>query len=607
MLWACLHFSDLPLRAVFDDSEQTLPCGVVDGPLQRQHIVFVNAPASRGGVRAGRVLAAARAVCAALQARRRDRAGEQRLLLSLAAWAYRFSSHVSLSGSDALLIEVGASLRLFGGWAALEQRLRHELAAIGYAPALAVAPVPAAARVLATQHDGFFTGQREPMLAALGNVALAHAGLGANTISLLYNVGSRTLRDAFALPRPELARRIGPDELAVLDRLRGIEPEILPLYQPPDRFEHRIEFDYRIEAWPPLLFPLRRLCSELALFLAARDGGVQRCDLVLDHEDHPATRVAIELLTPQRESKTLYELIRSRLERIALDHGACAMTLIATDLPEFRPRHQDLFEAQRAQGLEWPELAERLRAHLGDDAVRHLVTAADHRPENAWRFATGNAATPRAVNSGAPRGGSTPQARVRKAHEVGSAPLPLAGEAAPQARVRVAHEAAMPETLPHSADFTLTPAFAPDRSNSAPLPPAGEAAPQARVRVALEAAMPETLPRSGDATLTPALSSQRERGKSNAPAPLIHPRESGKNSAPVYTRLRPLWLLRRAIPLRGPSPQILAGPERIESGWWDGADARRDYYVVQTRDGQRAWAYLASGATDGWMLHGWFA
>jgi len=131
MLWACLHFSDLPLRAVFDDSEQTLPCGVVDGPLQRQHIVFVNAPASRGGVRAGRVLAAARAVCAALQARRRDRAGEQRLLLSLAAWAYRFSSHVSLSGSDALLIEVGASLRLFGGWgagtAAAPRTRRHRL------------------------------------------------------------------------------------------------------------------------------------------------------------------------------------------------------------------------------------------------------------------------------------------------------------------------------------------------------------------------------------------------------------------------------------------------------------------------------------------------
>jgi protein ImuB len=70
---------------------------------------------------------------------------------------------------------------------------------------------------------------------------------------------------------------------------------------------------------------------------------------------------------------------------------------------------------------------------------------------------------------------------------------------------------------------------------------------------------------------------------------------------------RPLWLLKHALPLRGPAPRILAGPERIESGWWDGGDARRDYYVVQTRDGQHAWAYLAPGASDGWMLHGWFA
>ena len=102
MLWACLHFSDLPLRAVFDDAEQSAPCVVVDGPRQRQHLAFANAPATKSGVRVGNVLAAARAVCSALQARPRDRAAEQRLLLSLAAWAYRFSSQVSLSSPDAL-------------------------------------------------------------------------------------------------------------------------------------------------------------------------------------------------------------------------------------------------------------------------------------------------------------------------------------------------------------------------------------------------------------------------------------------------------------------------------------------------------------------------
>ena len=59
---------------------------------------------------------------------------------------------------------------------------------------------------------------------------------------------------------------------------------------------------------------------------------------------------------------------------------------------------------------------------------------------------------------------------------------------------------------------------------------------------------------------------------------------------------------------REAAPYVLAGPERIESGWWDGGDVRRDYYLVETSQGQRAWAFLPAGASDGaWMLHGWFA
>jgi len=563
MLWACLHFSDLPLHAVFDVDERRQRCALVDGPRQRQHVVFASTQAAQGGVRPDQPLAAARALCPSLQARARDPVAERRLLHSLAAWAYRFSSHVSLSEPDALLIEVGASLRLFGGWPALERRLRRALARIDFAPAITVAPIPAAARVLAARHDGFFTDQREPMLTALGNIPLVHSRLDDKAISLLYNVGMRTLRDVFALPRAELTRRIGPAALAALDRMRGIAHEVLPLYQPPDRFDHRIDLDDRVEAWPPLLFPLRRLCSELSLFLTARDGGVQRCELALDHEDRTTTRVVVELLTPQREARMLYELVRSRLERVALAQPVCGIALIARDLPTLRPQHQDLFEPRRAQALDWDELAERLRAHLGDGAVRRLVSAADHRPEKAWQFAAGN----------------------RDNLQSGSSPSPSDRKVA--------------RRNPSPPDETAPPL-------SSPLPPAGEAAPQARVRVAHEVATTETLPRFGDATLTPALSRQRERGQSVAALPLP-PAEAAQQTRAQTRQLRPLWLLTRAIPLRGPAPRILAGPERIESGWWDGGDARRDYYVVQTREGQRAWAFLAAGTSDGWMLHGWFA
>ena len=71
--------------------------------------------------------------------------------------------------------------------------------------------------------------------------------------------------------------------------------------------------------------------------------------------------------------------------------------------------------------------------------------------------------------------------------------------------------------------------------------------------------------------------------------------------------LRPTWLLDRPMPLRGLAPRILAGPERLETGWWDGGEVRRDYYVVETAQGQRGWAFCAAGEQGGWMLHGWFA
>lgn len=70
---------------------------------------------------------------------------------------------------------------------------------------------------------------------------------------------------------------------------------------------------------------------------------------------------------------------------------------------------------------------------------------------------------------------------------------------------------------------------------------------------------------------------------------------------------RPRWLLDQPIPLRGPPPRIIAGPERLETGWWDGVDVRRDYYVVETAQGQRAWVFCAPGECGAWMLHGWFA
>lgn len=77
---------------------------------------------------------------------------------------------------------------------------------------------------------------------------------------------------------------------------------------------------------------------------------------------------------------------------------------------------------------------------------------------------------------------------------------------------------------------------------------------------------------------------------------------------------RPLWLLAAPRPLEsqrgrprhhGPL-ELLAGPERIESGWWDGADIQRDYYVATDSNGSRLWIYREYAGAKSWFLHGIF-
>jgi len=71
---------------------------------------------------------------------------------------------------------------------------------------------------------------------------------------------------------------------------------------------------------------------------------------------------------------------------------------------------------------------------------------------------------------------------------------------------------------------------------------------------------------------------------------------------------RPLWLLREPEPLPWPyeALQRLEGPERIETGWWDGGDVARDYYIAREPSGTEVWVYRERLPPHGWWLHGVF-
>jgi protein ImuB len=79
---------------------------------------------------------------------------------------------------------------------------------------------------------------------------------------------------------------------------------------------------------------------------------------------------------------------------------------------------------------------------------------------------------------------------------------------------------------------------------------------------------------------------------------------------------RPLWLQsapeplaqQRGRPRRHGPLELLRGPERIESGWWDGQDVARDYYLARDSRGALLWVYreIPGQGAGGWFLHGVF-
>ncbi|MBX3704557.1 MAG: DNA polymerase Y family protein [Steroidobacteraceae bacterium] len=75
---------------------------------------------------------------------------------------------------------------------------------------------------------------------------------------------------------------------------------------------------------------------------------------------------------------------------------------------------------------------------------------------------------------------------------------------------------------------------------------------------------------------------------------------------PATAPPRPLWMLAEPQPFDDWQGVQVSGPERIESGWWDGHDVRRDYYVAWTRAGVRLWIFRERPPAGGWFLHGVF-
>lgn len=488
--------------------------------LHQHHLAAVNAAAAHSGLRPGMRRATAQALCPEVLLAEADPVRDAAALQAVAHVALAYTPAVTLQDARTVLLDVQHSLRLFGGLAALRQRLQQALAPLGHRLQMAAAPTALGAALLAQwQPRRLADAVLAPHATDLGALqALLHGapvGLleaGRAHADTLLGMGLQTLGDLQALPRDGLARRFGEDLLDALDRAWGHQADPRRWLLLPDVFEARLELQARADTTDQLLHGAAVLLARLVAWAQARHARVAAFTLRMLHERQrqalaEPTTLHLALAEPVLDAAHLQALLRERLARITLAAPTLELQLLCRDLAPGHAPSGELFATPTAQAEGLTRLLERLRARLGDEQVQRLVPVADHRPERATRSvpALGDA-----------RSAAAAAARVPGAVDV--AALLQAGAARPD--------------LPQ-----VRPAWL----------------------------LPEPVPLAEAGAL-----------------PLLHG--------------RPLALV--------------SGPDRIETGWWDGDPVARDYYIAMAEDGALLWVWRerlpVSEGTVSWYLQGLF-
>jgi protein ImuB len=382
MLWTCLSLPDLPL-AVFARGAASEKPAVVASASHRPDVVVTNAAAAKRGIAAGLSIAAALALDPDLTIHLRDERAESHALKGVALWAGQWTSTISIEPPDCVLLEISACRSYFGGLDKLLGCIDSGLAAIGFSGTLASAPTAGAASLFARAGQAILATEDTDWVHKLAALPLALLASAQAALGTLSGIGVRTIGEFLALPRDGAARRFGQALLDEVDRACGLLPDPRAPFVPPERYHGQLELPAPVAEVEALLFGVKRLVAELAGFLHGRGAGVTqlRCDLV--HEDAAPTSLVLGL-SCTRQVEHILNVLRERLARIELPDRVEAIRVVAEEIAPLGAKAGDFFPVAGGDGEAGAQLLERLRARLGEDAVRALELRADHRPERAW-------------------------------------------------------------------------------------------------------------------------------------------------------------------------------------------------------------------------------
>ena len=303
---------------------------------------------------------------------------------ALAWWALRFTPLVARV-EQALVLEVSASERLFGGRSALLQRLFDAApGALVLAHAQGETSLLALARLWA-QAPG----------AALQDLPLHALAAARAHLPTLQRLGCHTWGQLRALPRAGLARRFGAELVDALDRAWGLRAELYPWLTLPDVFDAPLELAAAVESAPALLFGARRLLAQLLVWLRARQHGVLALELQWEldarrsnaqhqdahHQGSGLGRLVLRTAQATQDMQHLQRLLGEQLARVNLPAPVLYLRLRTLQTQALAGESHSLLPEDQRKGDSLHQMLERLGARLGVEQVLQVQAQARHLPE----------------------------------------------------------------------------------------------------------------------------------------------------------------------------------------------------------------------------------
>ncbi|MBY0238871.1 MAG: DNA polymerase Y family protein [Burkholderiaceae bacterium] len=385
-LWIGLCLYRLPLE-VFCPTWSAASCTAV---LEQEGVLAMSRAAHAAGVRVGMRRGGALLMAPDIQLHQRCLLREADALQATALALLRYTPQVALAEEGVLLLDIGASLRLFGGIRKLCALAAASVRTLGFSAALSCAPTAQGAWLLARSR----AGRALTMSSLSRRLARLPAWLPPPARpfrSWLEGIGCQTVGELRRLPRPGLQRRCGRALLEVLDAAYGEAPEMHTWLAPPPAFKAHLELFDRIEHAEALLHGAQRLVQQMTGWLCVQHYAVERIALQLEHERGrsacPPTVIDIVLAEAVWRGDHLLRLLKERLGRIELPAPVIGLRLEALQVQAMAPLTDSLFPEPGGTSTDRERLFELLVARLGADNVLRAAPLADYRPDraNAWQ------------------------------------------------------------------------------------------------------------------------------------------------------------------------------------------------------------------------------